>query len=76
MVVAALGSQLMLAEGLQELNLVPLHLGASGEVSPCLCAASPLGSWLHFWGSMLGPPFTGGGALPLPQLLPSAKSDL
>lgn len=37
---AAVGSQLTLVEGsdsscwLQELSLVPLHLGANGEVSP------------------------------------------
>lgn len=51
MVVNALGSQLMLAEGLQELSLVPPHLGVSGEVSPSPHAASPLGSCLCFWAS-------------------------
>lgn len=75
-VVNALGSQLVLVEGLQELSLVPHHLGVSGEVSRSPHATSALGSWLRFWCSMLGPPFTGGEASPLPQLLPSAKSAL
>lgn len=48
MVVNALGSQLMLVEGLKGQSLLPSHLGVSGEVSPGPRAASPLGLWLCF----------------------------